>query len=734
MRLSTTLAAVAVFAGACASAMSFMGGRSETATQATPEARANSDGVIAVPLAPGTAAVVGRQAAGAMPAAQRVRDDVDGDGRSDLLLEHEDSSSVAYWRMLGADMQNSSPILSNPPGFKRIATADFNGNGRMDVLWVRASDRQVLMWLSDGIGFVEVSVGQHAQEWQVFGAGDVDGDGKSDVLLRSGGLIAWWLMDGASIVGQPPAVSAPPGLMLVAHGDFNGDRKLDLVWEERETRTLSMWLGTGTEFMMAAVREYALGWQVWGAGDVDGDGRSDLLLTHPSDRFFAYWIMDGATPVRYSPAFRLPGEASLARRYGPVAVGDYNGDGKLDIVLSRERDRSLVMWVGDGNGFFELPVASHAVGWRVVRTFGFEGAPVRPYVAGDADGDGKADFFVLGLTHRYNPDGPPYYPAVESGANRHSLRNGPTAIGHVNNPTLGGIVLATGDFDGDGRQDVVIEKDPDAHGMRRTVIRLSSRVPQYEVEVPTPAPGWRIIGAGDVDGDGRSDLLLGEGSPAPVDRGNAVRTQNPEMRGFAYWQMERGTVKRYSVGFLVDLVTPRLAAIGDFDGDGRLDLAWSNASGTSTQRLVMWRGDGNGFHARSVHGPTGQKIVPVSGWHVFGAGDIDGDGRSDLLLHETGSTESTTTSWRGMAYWLMVDNSIVEYSPGFVMSASDRIFGDYNGDGRLDFVFIQDSTHRSIPRSLTMWLGDGRGFVAFPSGGIRSPGLLGDAGEMIFNR
>lgn len=660
-----------------------------------------------------------------------VADDVNGDGRSDLLLDHAASASLAYWRMAGDEVTGYSTVFAAPAGYTRITTTDFTGDGRLDILWVDRFTRHVLLWAAspDG-GFVQASVGNYAPEWSVTGAADFDGDRKGDILLQAGDNVAFWVMDGAAIVRYSPVSVRAAGHVLVAKGDFNGDGLADLVWEAPDTRMLVMWLGNGNAFAVSDIRAYALGWKVWGAGDVDGDGRSDLLLTHPSERLFAYWGMAGATPVRYSPALRLPGDDSLARRYGPVAAGDYDGDGKLDIVLSRERDQMLMLWRGDGTGFFEASMPRHSQGWQVARTFGGEGAPVRPYVSGDANGDGKSDFFVLELASVYNPDGPPYYPLIESGANFHRLMDGPTAVGYVANPNLDGRVLATGDFDGDVRQDVVIERS--AGGTRRTVIRLSSRLPHYEVEIPTPAVGWRILAAGDVDGDGRSDLLLGENSPSPVSRGNAVTTENPAVAGFAYWAMERGTVRRYSIGFRVNPLLPRLAARGDFDGDGKLDLVWSNASGTTEQRLLMWRGDGDGFQERLVRRADGNPTVPAPGWHVFGAGDVDGDGGSDLLLQQSAQADTTTSE--GLAYWRMLDSTVAEYSPGFVASASDRGFGDYNGDGRIDLLFVRDSYSRSFPRSLTMWLGDGRGFLAFPAGGIRSSGLSGYGGEMIYNR
>ena len=351
----------AVAAGACAVAATWMrfelaGDPGERATAAVVErwsAQANAS------PQPGDAAAA--LAPGAVPAP----DDVEGDGRSDILLDHVATGAFAYWQMHGQEVVRMSPALASPEGHERVATGDFNGDGRLDVLWVDpASDRRhVLLWLADGGGgFAPASVGQYALNWQVIGTGDVDGDGKSDILLREGEFLAYWAMDGATILRQPAPVARPEGHTLVAQGDFNGDRRLDLIWEASATRTLLMWLGTSAGFTAAPVGDHAQGWKVWGAGDIDGDGRSDLLLTHPSERWFAYWIMDGATPLQYSPAFRLSGEDEPIRRFGPVAVGDYNGDGKLDILSSREPDRALTIWFGDGSGFIAWATQGHAEG------------------------------------------------------------------------------------------------------------------------------------------------------------------------------------------------------------------------------------------------------------------------------------------------------------------------------------------------------------------------------------
>jgi hypothetical protein len=69
--------------------------------------------------------------------------------------------------MNGAVPTRYSAVFAQPAGHVRAATGDYNGDGKLDLVWVRASDRSVLMWLGDGTGFAQSTVGTHSPGWQI---------------------------------------------------------------------------------------------------------------------------------------------------------------------------------------------------------------------------------------------------------------------------------------------------------------------------------------------------------------------------------------------------------------------------------------------------------------------------------------------------------------------------------------------------------------------------------------
>ncbi len=590
--------------------------------------------------------------------ARRPSADIDGDGRSDLLLQNQGLDQTAYWIMNGATPTRFSAAFTRPAGYTQVARGDFNGDGKLDIVWARSSDRNLVMWQGDGTGFTQLPIRDVSSGWAVTGAADVDGDGRSDLLLANAGSgqLAYWIMNGATPVRFSSAFMQPAGYTQVATGDFNGDGKADLVWARASDRNLVMWQGDGNGFTQLQVRDYSAGWTVTGAGDIDGDGKSDLLLANAGSGLVAYWIMNGATPARFSSAFVQPAG------YTQVATGDYNGDGKLDLVWARGSDRSLLMWLGDGNGFAQFPIRNYSAGWEVGdatdATPGPTPVPTRRLTA-DIDGDGRSDL----LLQNGGLDQTAYW--IMNGAT-------PTRFSVAFTQPAGYTRVATGDFNGDGKLDIVWARSSD----RNLLMWLGDGSGFTQLPIRDAMPGWAVTGAADVDGDGKSDLLLANTGSGLV----------------AYWTMNGATPVRFSSAFVQPAGYTQVAT-GDFNGDGKADLVWARAS---DRNLVMWQGDGNGFTQLQVRDYS-------PGWTVTGAGDIDGDGKSDLLVSNASQGIS--------GYWIMNGAVPTRYSPVFTDPAGyARVAtGDYNGDGKLDLVWARGSD-----RSLLMWLGDGSGFAVVP--------------------
>ncbi len=603
---------------------------------------------------------------------RRTKTDVDGDSKSDLLLSNPQQGASAYWIMNGATVVRSSAVLANPAGHSQVATGDFNGDGKLDIVWARTSDRTLLLWQGDGTGFSSIPIRAYSDGWAVVGAGDVDGDGKSDLLLgnASQGLFAYWTMNGATPVRYSSAFAQPTGHEFAASGDFNGDGKLDVVWSRSSDRSLFMWLGDGVGFGQAFIRNYSEGWTIAGAGDVDGDLKSDLILTNSTLGAVGYWIMNGAAPTRYSPVLTAPPGASLA------ATGDYNGDGLLDLAWSRSSDRAVLLWQGAAGGFSQSSVGILSAGFELTRESPTSPPPTSPpppstaprRPAGDVDGDGKSDFILAN---------------TGLGASAYWIMNGSTPVRYspvLSNPS-GYARAATGDFNGDGKVDVVWARSSD----RSLLLWQGDGNGFTTLSIRSYSEGWMVVAAGDIDGDGKSDLLL----------------ENASLGLSAYWTMNGATPVRYSSAFSQPVGYQR-AATGDFNGDGKLDVVWSRSS---DRHLLMWLGDGNGFSQTPIGNYS-------AGWAIAAAGDVDGDGKSDLVL--------VNTSLGASAYWVMNGAVPVRYSPvfsapsGAVLTAT----GDYNADGMLDLVWV-----RSSDRLVTMWLGNGSGFVS-ASVGVHSAGWL----------
>lgn len=636
--------------------------------------------------------------------ARHVTTDVDGDGKSDLLFDHVALGLFANWRMDGKTPIGYSPAFPKPQGYAQVASGDFNGDAKVDIVWARTGDRSLLMWTGNGTSFAEAPIRDYVEGWRITGAGDIDGDGKSDLLLANAAqsLFAYWIMDGTTPKRYSPAFTVPQGRVQVATGDFNGDGRLDIVWDNPTDRMLSMWMGDGNGFSQAPIGQRAVGWDVSAAGDVDGDGKSDLVLFNasrfkpcascggPGQKLFAYWIMRGATPVRYSPPFYLPSNMV------PATVGDYNGDGKLDIALVDET-RNLLMLLGDGNDFNEYypqfgPLLQYNSGWQVVRGFGGDRYRLRPsYHRGDFNGDGKSDLALFGVNNG---------PASPGAAGHYfaHLLDGPVIGASTPISTLGCATskpLATGDFNGDGLLDLVFERDC---GGRETVMRFAAGSAFTDVVIPNPATGWSIIGAGRHEDTGDySDLLLGLNV-----------TPDGEMDAVAYWLMDGSRVVRFSAAFIAPAGHKKLVAKTD-----RLDLVWGGVDGSQRQTLVMWRAIGTGYVVPFTL-PS-----PAAGWAVFAAGDIDGDGNADLLL-------SKTSGDPGIAYWIM-QGVPVRYSPGFAYPAGalgvgSIVTGDFNDDGNLDLVFRIPTACglRNCTDRIVMWIGDGNGFKSYDVGGVTS--------------
>lgn len=290
--------------------------------------------------------------AGAAPA------DMNGDGKSDLVWWNSNLGVLAYWVMNGPTYV-SGVNFGVGTSYQPASVGKSTTSGRSDILMRRAADRALFSYRSTGTGFSPATIGQYGDGWVVAGQGDVDGDGKDDILWRHPqlGYFAYWLMDGAVYRGGQ-TYTPPASFEIAAIADFNGDGRVDIVFNNPAVRSASMWLSTGGGFTVSQIGQYGADWRLIGAADATGDGKADILLRNTAKTFLAYWRMDGAV---YQSSYAVPTPTT----YELATTADYNGDGIGDLVWINSTNRFLVMWLGNGTNFGNYVIGQSGADWAL---------------------------------------------------------------------------------------------------------------------------------------------------------------------------------------------------------------------------------------------------------------------------------------------------------------------------------------------------------------------------------
>ncbi|MGA7219431.1 MAG: FG-GAP-like repeat-containing protein [Candidatus Sulfotelmatobacter sp.] len=230
-----------------------------------------------------------------------------------------------------------------------VATADFNGDGQLD-LAVPTGNNTVSILLGTGTGsfstHVEYPVPAHPIAIAV---GDFNGDGKIDLAMVAGYQSQISILlgngDGTFQAYQNFATGSHPSALAVA--DVNGDGKLDIVVANYNGETVSVLLGNGDGTFQAHV-DYATGNGPSGVaiGDFNGDGKLDLVVANNTDNTASILLGNG------DGTFQAPATYATAINPNSVVVGDFNGDGFLDLAVGTS-NKSVSVLLGNGNGTFQ---------------------------------------------------------------------------------------------------------------------------------------------------------------------------------------------------------------------------------------------------------------------------------------------------------------------------------------------------------------------------------------------
>lgn len=560
--------------------------------------------------------------------------DFNGDGKLDIAVANAISGSVSI--LLGNGDGTFQAAVNYPVGTNPtfLLAVDLNKDGKLDLAVANAGSNQVSILVGKGDGTFQAAVNYStALGASAIAVGDFNGDGKLDLAVTDSfsGNVSVLLGNGDATFQAAVNYIVESNPTSIAVTDLNGDGKPDLVVTNESSDTVSVLLGLGDGTFGPAVNwVVANGPVAVSVADFNGDGIPDLAIACSESA--ALVILPGLPGASFPVPFNyIAGPSS--NLVVTVAAADFNGDGKPDLVgfspLSAATTVSLLFGVGDGT--FQ-PALSVGVG----------AAPIG-VAAGDLNGDGKADLAVITKASSSvsvllgNGDGT-FAAAVTYGAG--SVPSG----------------IALGDFNKDGIPDICVVS---VFGIS---VLLGNGDGTFQSVISTPVPFSGVpdsqLVVADLNGDGIPDVIAID----PTAFAAVVLLGNGD-----------GTFRlgsRLQTGSLLAAI-----AVGDLNGDGKPDLVVINQSLSGTYSIFLGNGDGT-FQAPVTYQ---LRAFPDSMSSVV-VGDFDGDGKLDIAIADSFYHNVSILLGNGNGTF----QPSIDYDSGAIPNS--MVVADLNGDGKADIA------------------------------------------------
>jgi hypothetical protein len=263
--------------------------------------------------------------------------------------------------------------LAIPPSSLSNSTNEFDGDWRNDVVARETATGYLWLYRGNGTGgwLPRVRIGTGWQGMNLIETvGDFNGDGKLDVIARQASTGDLLLYRGNGKGGWLGSVRIGTGWqsmnVIFGPGDFNGDGRVDVLARQTSTGDLLLYRGNGTGGWLSRVR-VGTGWQgmnaIFGPGDFNGDGRVDVLARRASTGELMLYPGNGSggwlTPVRVGTGWQ-----GMNAIFGP---GDFNGDRTADVLARRASSGELALYPGNGTGGWLSPVVV-GTGWQSINS------------------------------------------------------------------------------------------------------------------------------------------------------------------------------------------------------------------------------------------------------------------------------------------------------------------------------------------------------------------------------
>ncbi|MFJ8580372.1 LamG-like jellyroll fold domain-containing protein [Micromonospora sp. NPDC093277] len=273
----------------------------------------------------------------------------------------ENKCSTAYY---------TYSVNVTPPAMWKDASlifspGDFDGDGTSDIIYRNTSDQSLYLMRGNGRGGWLTSVpaklgGGWGGPDQIFSVGDFDGDGNPDVMyhlpgennfhLKRGNGKGWWASDADKVI---PSTFGSTAQMVFSPGDFDGDGKPDVLYRKSTDNNLYLVKGNGAGgWLTGTPIQIGTGWgsaqMVFSPGDFDGDGKPDVLYRKSTDN--SLYIVKGNGTGGWVTGTSVLVSAGWGDVDALLSSGDFTGDRKADVLRRGSTDRDLYLMRGNGTG------------------------------------------------------------------------------------------------------------------------------------------------------------------------------------------------------------------------------------------------------------------------------------------------------------------------------------------------------------------------------------------------
>jgi len=650
--------------------------------------------------------------------------DLDGDGKPDLAVVNQNSNNVSVFRNTSTSGSITTGSFASKVDFATgsspygVAIGDLDGDGKPDLAVVNQNSNTVSVFRNTSTSG-SITTGSFASNVDFatgfapvnVAIGDLDGDGKPDLAVTNFNdntisVLRNTATSGSITTGSFASKvdfatgSNPEG---VAIGDLDGDGKPDLAVTNINDNTVSVLRnastsGSITTGSFASNVDFATGYGPYSVaiGDLDGDGKPDLAVTNINDNTVSVLRNTATSGSITTGSFAANVDFVTGRNPYSVAIGDLDGDGKPDLAVACQGSSTVSVLRNTSTS------GSITTGSFAAKVDFATGSTPKSVAIGDLDGDGKPDLAVA----NYGSNTVSVLrnllsiPVIIS----FSPQSGPT--GAAGSTTV--IITGTG-FGSTAGNNIVYFGGVQATVTAATTTQLTVTAPwgatwqpisvtvggftAYSYRVANPfIPTFKTkksimsgdfaskvdfatgihplsVAIGDLDGDGKPDLAVANGSDNTVSVFHNTSTS--------------GFITTGSFVSKVDFATgsiPYSVTIGDLDGDGKPDLAVANSNSSSVSVLRNTSTSGSISFAANVDFATG------GGPYSVAIGDLDGDGKPDMAvvnLYDNTISVLRNTATSGS---IISGSFAAKVDFAAVSGPYSVAIGDLDGDGKPDLA------------------------------------------------